>query len=180
MDFKTRGLTFDEVFILSEEKEKAFHKYLKSGYIYPTYSINLIKEAYNQVFTKESAYSENSGRGPLSSEILLTYQALETYTQIKLLNEATSAFKKGEDYIISFKNGKPEGDLFTLSDVVGSELNKTRTSNIRLPESFHAENNFQITLSPTGEQMIIDNKVYESGDGDFFAQAFAENFEFNP
>ena len=161
MDFKIRNFEPSELSEVLERREDALSKYIEAGYFYPANAINLIRETYNQLFTREV---KRSGTNELSSNKIDTYRALMAYTEIKLFNKATQAFQKGEDFTISFKNNKPEGDFFNLTNVVNERLSGSRIEAIRTPESFNSKQILSVTVTPDCEIMQIDDAVYVNED----------------
>lgn len=137
-----KGLTNSQYILLGIDKTRAMQKYYEAGNQHPTYALTLISEVYNSMFAKETALAHKAGKDELSASIQETFDVLKTLTETKLYNAAAAAFKKGEEFTLSFNKGKPDqqtAEFFNIKNPVAHNLNITRTSAVRLPESFYVK-----------------------------------------
>lgn len=167
MDFKIKGETFPDAEQRAAIKQKAMLEYFKRGYKQPNYALTVIGEVYNDIYTRETikAQAEADAKGKyftgLSNNKTETINILKYYTEIKLYTELTRAFREGEEFSLTFENGKPDeatANFFNLEDVVGKYVNITRTDSVRTPVSFHAKERLEVMCTPEGDYLAKDNE----------------------
>lgn len=167
MDFKIKGETIPDMEQRAALKQKAMLEYFKRGYKQPNYALTVIDEVYNDIYTRETikAQAEADAKGKyftgLSTNKTETIDILKDYTEIKLYKELTRAFREGEEFSLTFENGKPDeatASFFNLEDVVGKYVNITRTTSVRTPVRFHAEERLEVMCTPEGDFLAKNNE----------------------
>lgn len=180
MHFDIYNLTTKDFVLLEKLVDQAESRYYNAGYAKPSYALGLIDEAYNQLHKREVAMAskgyrgdwraELAAKGETSPAISTRFKFFELATKGKLYNELYETFKDGngtESFELSFSKGMPDEqtqEFFTLRDVTGRAIAPTTTSKIRCPESYHAEKDCIVTVTPQGDSMAIDGKTYGVGD----------------
>ena len=170
MEHIIKNLTINDYVKLEEERAKAEEKYFKYADNMPTYALTLIKEVYNEKHLQATrqAQSRDITKDQPSGRVTETIDVLEQLTEIKLLNHLANSFQKGEDSIqFSFTKGKPDqttAEFFNLSDTTDNILNITRTTHIKLPQSFHSKESCVFDMTPQGDTVTIDGKLFEQTD----------------
>lgn len=168
MDFDLNNIKIEDHVKLAKAKEKAVKEYVSNGYTMPTYAPTLISDVYIQLFEKETKKAFNSDKEGVSEKVTEKMEFMKELTEVKLYNTLNSNFKKGEESVeFSFYRGIPDkqtADFFNLEDVAGVEMNISRTSAIRLPKNLHCEKECTLTMTPQGDSICIDGRVFGAAD----------------
>ena len=170
METTIKNLTMLDYAKIEEARVKAEERYFKYADNMPTYALTLIREVYNEKYIEATrqAQSIDITKEQPSSKVTETIDILKQLTEIKLLNHLANSFQKGEDSIqFSFTKGKPDqatADFFNLSNAIGNILNVTRTDHIKLPQSFHSQESCVFDMTPQGDSVTIDGKLFEQTD----------------
>ena len=168
MDFDLNNIKIEDHVKLDMAREKAIKDYVSNGYVLPTYAPTIIGDVYTQLFEKENNKAFKSNKDGVSEKIIEKMEFMKELTEVKLYNTLNSSFKKGEESVeFSFYRGIPDkqtADFFNLEDVAGVDINISRTSAIRLPKNLHCEKECTLTMTPQGDSICIDGRVFGAAD----------------
>ena len=160
--------TFEDVNNIEKDYYKAEKRYVEKGYALPIHSLQLIKDMYNDQYRREMQESFNAGED-MSDVKSLRIDILQTLTRTKLLNESYNFFQNNpeDSFNLIFKNGVPDektSEFFNLTDGAGEYLNVSRTSSLRLPDSFFTDKPKEMDFSifKDGEQIFATNNGQET------------------